>query len=165
MNLTQLQHDLTESPETFHALFSREILLPELLGDDTEDLTYWLGKRIARQFPLATFADTTQFFQTVRWGDLTIGEHKKGTTTLFLDGKIVSARLALVDHGGFNLETGFLAETFQQQNGYLTEATYTVDQKQNQVVITLQSDLKDPLTNQAPQFIQFTAPVKDLPKE
>lgn len=162
MNLAQLQQQLTETPDIFNAIFNREVLLPILLGEDTEDLTYWLGKEVARRFPLKDFEDVRRFFNLVGWGDLSLSGHQKGTTTLSLAGEPIEARISLGKNGGFNLETGFLSETYQQQNGFLTEGTYQAETQRVQV--TLRSDLKDPLTNLPPDFIQFKPASDDQSK-
>lgn len=161
MNWEQLQQQLVKDPPAFQNEFSREIVLPLLLGQDTADLTYWLGKEIARRFPLGTWSDLQQFFTVVNWGQLELTQQKKATTTLKLTGAIVNQRLTNPKNTGFNLEGGFLAQSLQQQLGNLTEAAYEVDKRHQQINFTLKTDPHDPTDDKITNFLKFHAPETD----
>lgn len=155
MNWEQFQQQLVTDPTAFQNEFNREMLLPLLLGKDTDDLTYWLGKELARRFPLGTWADLQHFFVVVNWGNLSLSQQKKSETVLRLNGPLIDQRLAVKNNSGFNLEAGFLAQSLQQQLGYLTEGAYEVDKHHQQIILTLRTDQHDPVTDKLTDFLSF----------
>ena len=50
----------------------REILIPEILGEETPKILYWAGKHIARKYPLDTISDIIRFFSASGLGRATI---------------------------------------------------------------------------------------------
>ncbi|WP_313469297.1 YslB family protein [Carnobacterium sp.] len=129
------------------ALFSytlmRDALIPNLLGQETNEILYWAGKELARQYPLNNQQDTVLFFKKAGFGTLTVDSHHKNKVIFRLSGSVVENRLAMVKQPSFNLEAGFLAEQIQQQESLYTEAIYEIKSKAKSVLITLQQDTKD----------------------
>lgn len=121
----------------------RDALIPNLLGKETNEMLYWAGKELARQYPLNNFQDNSLFFEKTGFGTLSLINQRKNTTLYSLSGAIVTERLRAVSQPSFNLEAGFLAEQVQQQEGLYTEAIYEVNVKKKEVIITLQWDTKD----------------------
>ncbi|MEG0442834.1 MAG: YslB family protein [Carnobacterium sp.] len=121
----------------------RDALIPNLLGKETNEMLYWAGKELARQYPLSSFQDNVLFFEKTGFGTLSLMNQRKNTTLYSLSGAIVTERLTAVSQPSFNLEAGFLAEQVQQQEGLYTEAIYEVNVKKKEVIITLQWDTKD----------------------
>ena len=123
----------------------RDTLIPELLGNDTNEISYWAGKRIARKFPLQSNEEIQSFFNDAGWGQLECTVESKDTLTFELTGEIVAHRLEVSFEPSFRLETGFLAEQIQLQKELLTEAVEHIHRKQGKITITVQWDKKDPI--------------------
>ncbi|WP_261806682.1 YslB family protein [Lapidilactobacillus luobeiensis] len=157
MNWQSIQERLQQQPENFQDYLDRDILLPLLLGDDTADLSYWLGKALARKLPLADWDDLVAFFKTANWGDLTLINQKKDAVELRLQGDAITSRLALPAVVDFSLEAGFLAQSWEQQIGFLTEASFDVGKRQQRVSLHLRTDLKDAIERERPHFISLTS--------
>ncbi|MGB3160842.1 MAG: YslB family protein [Carnobacterium sp.] len=121
----------------------RDVLIPNLLGNETNEILYWAGKEIARQYPLSSDEDTILFFERVGFGDLTLKVRNQHSIVFQLAGTCVESRIKAVNNLSFNLESGFLAEQIQQQESNYTEAFYQIDQKNLTVAITLKQDAKD----------------------
>ncbi len=121
----------------------RDALIPNLLGQETNEILYWAGKELARQYPLNNQQDTVLFFKKAGFGTLTVDSHHKNKVIFRLSGSVVENRLAMVKQPSFNLEAGFLAEQIQQQESLYTEAIYEIKSKAKSVLITLQQDTKD----------------------
>ncbi|MBS4208847.1 YslB family protein [Bacillus sp. FJAT-50079] len=123
----------------------RDVLLPDLLGKDTPEITYWAGKHLARKFPLLSFDEMISFFIDASWGTLTVINERKHELQLELSGDIVTRRMQLHEEPCFRLETGFIAQQIQSQKKALTEAFEEVQQRHKKVLITVRWDLKDPI--------------------
>lgn len=121
----------------------RDALIPNLLGQETNEILYWAGKELARQYPLNNQQDTILFFKKAGFGTLTLDSRHKNKVIFRLSGFAVENRLAMVKQPSFNLEAGFLAEQIQQQESLYTEAIYEIKSKAKSVLITLQQDTKD----------------------
>ncbi len=132
-----------ESSPFFGQSLLRDVLLPNLLGSETNEILYWAGKEIARQYPLKTIEDTTLFFERAGFGNLMLDKRDHQTIVYLLTGTSVESRIKAVENLTFNLEAGFLAEQIQQQEGHYTEAFYEVNTKKLTVTITLKKDAKD----------------------
>ncbi|MFT8458453.1 MAG: YslB family protein [Liquorilactobacillus ghanensis] len=122
----------------------RDILLPDLLGSNS-NILYWAGKRLARKFNLAKDEDLPLFFTASNWGKLERVKAKRQQQLFKLSGPIVALRLKQKTPE-FQLEAGFLAETIQNQVGFLTEAIIqSQDVRHGSVSILAQLDLSDPI--------------------
>lgn len=122
----------------------RDMLLPDLLGTNS-NILYWAGKRLARKFNLAKDEDLPLFFAASNWGNLARIKAKRQQQLFKLSGPIVALRLKQ-KNPEFQLETGFLAETIQNQAGFLTEAIIqNQDPRHGSINILAQLDLTDPI--------------------
>ncbi|MCI1633172.1 MAG: YslB family protein [Liquorilactobacillus nagelii] len=122
----------------------RDMLLPDLLGTNS-NILYWAGKRLARKFNLAKDEDLPLFFAASNWGNLERIKAKQQQQLFKLSGPIVALRLKQ-KNPEFQLETGFLAETIQNQAGFLTEAIIqNQDPRHGWINILAQLDLTDPI--------------------
>lgn len=136
-------YDLALSQDKLDVTILRDVLLPELLGRDN-NILYWAGKRLARLFPLAKDEDLPVFFAQAGFGTLKRTKAKRNNQYFELSGPEVILRQQLNSNADFLLEAGFLAETIQNQLGFITEAI--VDKKTaNTVNFLIQVDTKDPL--------------------
>lgn len=124
--MSQQTYDrLINSPRGFANASMRDVLLPLILGKETDGILYWIGKDLARQYPVATPEEITQLAQQLGFGELTRTRQKRTTQNWQLRGAEVSDRLnvtAKEDQPSFTLEAGFLAQELQFQIGTTTEA-------------------------------------------
>ncbi|WP_191983321.1 YslB family protein [Levilactobacillus cerevisiae] len=109
----------------FPQMLLREALLPELLGDDLGDISYWAGKSLARRFPIGNPKDATTFFEQAGFGTLALTKQTAQMTRWQLSGTPVKLRKQLQGDTDFTLEAGFLAEMMAQQLGVSAEAELT----------------------------------------
>lgn len=154
MNWDEFQK-LSQQPAQLTTVFDRDVILPLLLGQENDELSYWLGKQLARKFPLADQDDLIRFFACLNWGQLTLDRKKRHECLFVLSGPIVQQRLTLQATASFNLETGFLAESLQQQDQLLTEGTYQIISRQRQVQFHLKNDPHDTISNQNIDWCHF----------
>lgn len=136
------QKDL--SPYFGQALI-RDIILPDILGDDMNDILYFEGKQLARRFPLANPADVIIFFSQANLGTLAQIKINAKQVIWNLSGTAVQPRVA--NPQSFMLEAGFLAQQSQRQLGLLAEAEVKLEKKghSESVQITVHVDPKDVL--------------------
>lgn len=142
-----LYTQLTDTPQTATYLAQatlRDILLPLILGDETEGISYWAGKQLATKFPLESIADLSQFFEQINFGQLTLKKQKKNQYFFELTGPIVTKRITDFKTPDFQLEAGFMAQTLEQQLQVTAEAKATVENKKR-VTIFVQTDINDPI--------------------
>lgn len=112
----------------------RHIALPELLGQDANMVLYYMGKNLARKFPLTILDELPYFFKQVGWGDLKLLKEKKSLYSYELTGPIIEARKNYEQPLNYRLECGFIAEQIQLISGKHTEATFELKNK-NQTVL------------------------------
>ena len=69
--MTQKLYDqLINSPRGMSTAAMRDVLLPLILGQETDGILYWIGKDLARQFPVATPGDLSLLTHQLGLGDL-----------------------------------------------------------------------------------------------
>lgn len=100
----------------------REIVLPDMLGQDYSSMMYWAGKHLARKFPLESWEEFPAFFEEAGWGTLTNVSAKKQELEFELEGPIISNRLKHQKEPCFQLEAGFIAEQIQLMNDQIAES-------------------------------------------
>lgn len=123
----------------------RDNLVPNLLGEEMDEILYWAGKELARKQPMNDESDIITYFSTFGFGELTLETRKKNRREYRLQGAIVDHRIAESKQANFSLETGFLAEQIQRITNLYTEGSYEVKRKQPGVKIILQADPKEEL--------------------
>lgn len=122
----------------------RNVVLPDILGKETESILYWVGKSIARKYPLQTNDDIIHFFERASWGTLSLVEQKKKNELVFeLTGDLIISRFKYKQDYSYQLEAGFLAEQFQQQLHFVTEAYEQQKPRARSIQFTVQWDPKD----------------------
>lgn len=130
----------TRSENAFASLLLRDGLLQNLLTDDYANITYWAGKELARQFPLESIAEITDFFEKAGFGDLTITYQGEAEQQWVLSGPVVADRLALNRQADFSLEAGFLAQQVELQYEAVSESYFQVVNRKHAVTITIMVD-------------------------
>lgn len=118
----------------------REVLIPDLLSEDYEEIIYFAGKRLARQHPLETKEELSAFFEQFCWGTLELIKDKKHTLTFELSSPLIEKRFLYNNTPCFHLEAGFLAEQIQQMKDAITEAVVEIKPRQKKAIITVQSE-------------------------
>lgn len=116
---------LIDSPRGFANASMRDVLIPLILGKETDGIMYWIGKDLAREYPVASPAEITTLAKQLGLGDLSCTRKRDTTQHWQLRGAEVSDRLNIDDKGdtpSFSLEAGFLAQELQFQLGVTTEA-------------------------------------------
>lgn len=117
----------------------RDFLLPTILGETSEEILYWGGKRIARKYDLASFEDVNSFFETTEFGTLTKIKKRRTEIDFELAGQSVTDRLNS-DSQEFSLEAGIIAEAVEKETGRTTECELEIDHKNNLVHIAAKFD-------------------------
>ncbi|WP_299089580.1 YslB family protein [uncultured Metabacillus sp.] len=121
----------------------RDVLLPDILGQDHQQMLYWAGKGIARKYPVQSIEELAAFFEAAGWGNLTLLHNKKNEVEFELSGELVSIRLNKTDDCTFQLEAGFIAEQLQLMNKYITETYEQIKKRAGKVMFIAQWDEKD----------------------
>ncbi|WP_243517302.1 YslB family protein [Priestia filamentosa] len=120
----------------------RDIVLPDILGKEIDNISYWAGKNIARLYPQPSLADLQTFFIRAGWGTLTLKKEQRSSLEFELSGPSVERRLHNKETCSFQLEAGFLAEQIQAQKGYTAEAEQWKKHR-NKVVLSIVYDRRD----------------------
>lgn len=102
--------------EHFPVIMIRDFLLNNILGQETDDILYWSGKQLARQFPLIHVKDLQESFRYCGFGTLSLHKEERHRDIYYLTGSIIETRLLKPD-ASFHLEAGFLAEQIELTKG------------------------------------------------
>ncbi|WP_125982349.1 YslB family protein [Loigolactobacillus iwatensis] len=165
-----LYDSLIKSSTTANSLnyeLLRDVLLPNLLGQESAGILYWAGKSLARQLPLADISDLSHFFSQFGLGDLTLTEQGHRQYHFTLAGPVIEKRQAAFAKADFQLETGFIAQQIQQITAVVAEGQQEIGQ--GLVTITIATDTTDtPLTTQTAEPLTFSKddsePIESAPE-
>lgn len=142
----------------------RDVILPSILGKEADDMLYWIGKDLAREYPVATHDDLIILTHQLGLGDLKLQRHDKTSQVWRLGGPLVTERIHRdEEQTSFGLELGFLAQEIEFQLGTVAEAELS-DRHHEYVDITVQNDPKtdaDSERSELVTFIHINAPQKD----
>ncbi|MFC4618185.1 YslB family protein [Camelliibacillus cellulosilyticus] len=128
----------------------RSVLIQDILGDETGQILYWGGRRLARQYPCGTIDGVIDFFEKAAWGTLTAVDESRGKALFELTSDLGIARIKSGNEDAFSLETGFLAEQLQHIKGFITEGYSEVKNgRHKKVLIQIRWDVKDPVESGA----------------
>lgn len=128
--------ELIDSPH-FQYILIRDFLLSNILGEDTDEVLYWSGKELARQFPLSENDAIVASFTHCGFGDLTLVKSEKKQNHYQLNGDLVRTRV-LNENVSFQLEAGYLAEQMNHITGSSCEASVTItDKKEVFLILTI----------------------------
>lgn len=125
--------------EHFPYLLIRDYLIGNILGEHTDEILYWAGKDLARQFPLKDKEDIYEAMIYCGFGELELLKKDAKTQQYRLSSDLVTVRLQS-ETATFQLEAGFLAEQIQMTTGVLCEAKSEIiigKNKIKEVFITL----------------------------
>lgn len=76
---------------------------------------------------------------------LTQIEEKKNRKIYRLSGEVIEQRLENDQFPSFSLETGYLSQQLQRLNNIYSEGIYEIKPKKKEVLLTIQTDPKEPL--------------------
>ncbi len=123
-----------------HSAFSlaliRDGVLNNILGNDAEDILYYAGKEIAREFFARTLNQIQEFFNMAGWGDIKISSQKTNKELWILSGQAIKIRNLSVNNPSYSLEAGFLSQEIQQQTHHSTECIYQ-NRDKNKIIFTV----------------------------
>ncbi|MDT8859465.1 YslB family protein [Alkalihalobacillus sp. MEB130] len=117
----------------------RNDVLKDVLGKEHDSILYWIGKSLARKYPLSNEEETIHFFEKANWGILTKVKEKKQLHIFELQAPWIDSK----DERCYQLEAGFLAQQLESWYECITGATYTM--KKELIVITVETDKRDPI--------------------
>lgn len=139
--MEEIYHSEEQIPLFGHYLL-RDAIVNEVLGKHKENILYWVGKNIARKYPLQSLEEIGDFFAKSGWGNLILKKESKSEATFELQSIFQPYKI----NPGYELEAGFLAEQYQLRTGYVTEAAVTV--KKKEVIFSVKWDIKDKINVQ-----------------
>ncbi|WP_407891972.1 DUF2507 domain-containing protein [Lacticaseibacillus sp. N501-2] len=135
--------NLSATGPLFGQLMLRDLLLPDLLGKETESITYWAGRSLARRLPVVE-DDLCELFSRVGFGTLAPAASKRHQRVYTLSGTTVETRISNFEAPDFRIEAGFLAQSLQQEIGCVVEANATLDRHKQMITLTAVLDEKTP---------------------
>ncbi|WP_295729928.1 YslB family protein [uncultured Limosilactobacillus sp.] len=163
--MTQKRYDqLINSQRGFISATLRDVILPSILGKETDGILYWIGKDLAREFPVASIDDLVLLTKQLGLGNLQLTKEASLQRTFKLSGPLVEERLAIdKEQTSFTLEAGFIAQELEFQLGTITEAEVE-SVKHKEVRIFAQNDpqkLDETEDTEIASFIKLKRPVTD----
>lgn len=136
----KLYDQLLNSPQGLINGTLRDVILPAILGKETDEMLYWVGKDLAREFPVASPADLVTLTHQLGLGDLSLQKKNKTSQLWQLGGPIVASRIKRDDEEtSFGLECGYLAQEIEFQLGTVVEAQIS-DRHHDHIDIRLEND-------------------------
>lgn len=136
----KLYDELINSPQGLINGTLRDVILPAILGKETDEMLYWIGKDLARQYPVASPAELITLTHQLGLGELTLEKHSPTSQLWRLGGPIVAGRIKKDnEETSFGLECGFLAQEIEFQLGSVVEAKIN-DRHHDTVNILLEND-------------------------
>lgn len=111
----------------------RYVSLPELLGEESPTLLYFMGRKLARKFDIQTVDDVIHIFTLLGFGRLEVVKDKRKSMTFQLMSDAVASRLQASFSTDFRLEAGFLAEALHIIENRDCECVETINKRIHQV--------------------------------
>lgn len=107
----------------------RYIGLPDVLGEQSETILYFLGRQLARKFDIQSLEELIEIYQLMDWGKLDLVKKKKKEWIFHLMSDSVFLRLKASFPVDFRLEAGFLAEALQNLKQVECECTEDINKR------------------------------------
>lgn len=151
----KLYNQLLEGHQGLATGTMRDVILPAILGKETDEMLYWIGKDLARVYPVATTEDLIYLTNQLGFGHLALRKKSSTSQIWRLSGVIVKER---IQHDGeetsFGLETGFLAQEVEFQLGTVAEAKI-FDRRRDYIDILVQNDPRTSADNERTEMVTF----------
>lgn len=133
----------------------RDVILPAILGKETDEMLYWIGKDLARVYPVATTEDLIHLTNQLDFGRLALRKKSNISQVWRLSGVIVKERIQRnEEETSFGLECGFLAQEIEFQLGTVAEAKI-FDRHRDYVEILIQNDPQNSADNERSEMVTF----------
>lgn len=157
--MTQTRYDhLINSHRGLGAATLRDIIIPALLGTETEGILYWIGKDLAREYPVATEEELIVLNNQLGMGELSLKKRSATQQIWELGGPIVDERLTLdKETTSFALEAGFLAQEIEFQLGSVAEAEVQ-ERGRHTATFLVQNDPQDTSDAERTELVEFIHP-------
>ena len=107
----------------------RYIGLPDVLGEQSETILYFLGRQLARKFDIQSLEELIEIYQLMDWGKLDLVKKKKKEWIFHLMSDSGFLRLKASFPVDFRLEAGFLAEALQNLKQVECECTEDINKR------------------------------------
>ena len=157
MTQTRYNH-LINSHRGLGAATLRDIIIPALLGTETEGILYWIGKDLAREYPGATEEELIVLTNQLGMGELSLKKRSATQQIWELGGPIVDERLTLdKETTSFALEAGFLAQEIEFQLGSVAEAEVQ-ERGRHTATFLVQNDPQDTSDSERTELVEFIHP-------
>lgn len=111
----------------------RHLCLPELLGDESSSILYFMGRSLARRIDINSMEEIVSAFDVFGWGKLDLVKEKRKELIFQLMSDAVVRRLESPFDIEFRLEAGFLAEAIQAMKQTDCECTETINRRIGQI--------------------------------
>ncbi|TLQ51673.1 DUF2507 domain-containing protein [Lacticaseibacillus casei] len=134
--------NLPGSVSFFAVTAMRDLMLPNMLGEEQHHILYWSGRDLATKLPVDETA-LPQLFTQVGFGTLTPLKQMRQERQYLLAGDVVATRIRTYDDPDFQLEAGFLAQSLQQVLGFAVEGGSATQRRDQNVVLTVVMDNQD----------------------
>lgn len=142
----------------------RDVILPVILGKETDGILYWIGKDLAREYPVASIEDLIVLTEQLGMGKLELRQQNSIQHVWRLSGPIVEERLAVdKEETSFSLEAGFLAQELEFQLSAVTEAE-VIEHKHSYVEILAQNDPQSDAGSERTELAEFIEIEKPQPQ-
>ena len=132
----------------------RDDLLPEILGSEIHQLSYWAGKRLARKYQLVDLGAIPTFFEQFNLGSLNVTKQTSHKISWSLSGDIVTKRIDTVQDVDFLLEAGIIAQNVEAILKTPAEAEITKIVKAKGIV-NIETEIGNPSNYQSIDGIPF----------
>lgn len=143
----------------------RDVILPAILGKETDGILYWIGKDLAREYPVASLEDLIVLTEQLGMGKLELRQKNSIQHVWRLSGPIVEERLAVdKEETSFSLEAGFLAQELEFQLSAVTEAE-VIEHKRGYVEILAQNDPQSDTESERTELAEFIEIEKPASKQ
>jgi hypothetical protein len=151
----KLYDQLINSPQGLNTGTLRDVILPAILGKETDEMLYWIGKDLARQYPVATTNDLVTLTQQLAFGELTLLKKTATSQIWRLGGPVIVNRVSRDDEEtSFGLECGFLAQEVEFQLNTIVEAKVN-DRHHDYVEILLENDPQTKSSSERNELVTF----------
>ena len=141
----------------------RDVILPAILGKEADEMLYWIGKDIAREFPVQTNDELVLLTRQLGFGDLSLQKKNATSQEWQLAGPIVSERInRKKEQTSFGLETGFLAQEIEFQVNSVAEAEI-IERHKDAITILVKNDPSSDADSERTELVTFILPQQSAP--
>lgn len=154
----ELYNSLLASPQGLTNGAMRDVILPAILGKEADEMLYWIGKDIAREFPVQTNDELILLTKQLGFGDLSLAKKNATSQEWRLAGPIVTERIQRrKEQTSFGLETGFIAQEIEFQVNSVAEAE-VIERRKDAITIIVKNDPSADADSERTELVTFIHP-------